>query len=61
MKEILQLKFTKQQLIQMDACRIYLKIVYLSNIATPDRTHILEEALSYKSQSIITSKIIFHV
>ena len=46
-KGILQLKLTKQELLQIDACRIYLKVAYLSDMVTPDGIHILEEVLNY--------------
>ena len=57
MKGILQLKLSKQQLLQIDVCCIYLKVTYLSNMVTPDGIHILEEVLNYALLSIINSKI----
>ena len=57
MKGILQLKLSKQQLLQIDVCCIYFKVTYLSNMVTPDGIHILEEVLNYALLSIINSKI----
>ena len=56
-EEDTSIKLAKQHLLQIDACQIYLKVAYLSDMTTPDSIHILEEVLYYTLQSIMTSKI----
>ena len=48
MKGILQLKLTKQQLLEIDVCHIYIRVAYLNDMVIFDGIHILEDILNYK-------------
>lgn len=52
---ILQLKLKTQHIIQIEACRIYLQVAYLSDMVTPDGIKIIEEVLNCHQHFITTS------
>ena len=48
MKWMLQLKLTTQQLIEIDACRIYLQVLNLNDMITPNGIDVLKRQLNMK-------------